>query len=95
MTLSPELLGAVDCHRGAGVTRSEFFERAAWSVIRRKQREERDRRDTEPLNLMADGKLGEPSDVLDYAVPYWQLGDEFTEDDFVLGVGPTELGVRA
>ena len=63
VTLRPELIEAVDRHRGPGVTRSEFLERAAWLVIRRKQREERDRRDLRIYNEHADELNAEAADV--------------------------------
>ena len=43
VTLSPELLEAIDGQPGAGLTRSQFTERAAWSAIRRTERDERDK----------------------------------------------------
>jgi metal-responsive CopG/Arc/MetJ family transcriptional regulator len=83
VTLSRELLAAIEkrCHGES--SRSEFLERAAWDVLRAAERTERDARETAILNAIADGKLGELPDVLDYSIPHSQLGDEFSEDDFV------------
>ncbi len=46
VTLSPQLIEAIDQQCGVGGTRSEFLEKAAWEVIRARQRHERDARDT-------------------------------------------------
>jgi Arc/MetJ-type ribon-helix-helix transcriptional regulator len=76
VTLSPEALAAIDRMSGQPRKRSEFIEEAVWDVIRRKEREERRKRDIELLNLIADGKLGERPDVLEYSVPWWEFGDD-------------------
>ena len=64
VTLSPELITAIDGQCGGARTRSEFLERAAWSVIRRRQREERDERDRRIYEEYADELNAEAADVL-------------------------------
>jgi metal-responsive CopG/Arc/MetJ family transcriptional regulator len=83
VTLSPELLAAIDRTCQGRASRSEFLERVAWESIRRAERADRDAREIEILNAISDGELGELPDVLDYSIPYWKVGDEFGEDDFV------------
>ncbi len=81
--LSPELLAAIDHARAGAGNRSAFLESAAWRVIREAERVARDARDIAILNEIADGKRGEPPDVLAYSVPWQELGDDFTEADLV------------
>ncbi len=54
VTLSPELLAAIDHQCGAGGTRSDFLEKAAWEVIRSRQRQARDERDKRIYSEHAD-----------------------------------------
>ncbi|MEW6366606.1 MAG: hypothetical protein AB1714_18410 [Acidobacteriota bacterium] len=65
VTLSRKLLRAID-RTGRRVNRSEFIEKAAWTLIERKAKAERDARDLEILNANADDLNAEALDVLEY-----------------------------
>jgi metal-responsive CopG/Arc/MetJ family transcriptional regulator len=69
VTLSPGVLAAIDRVAGKGCSRSEFIERAVQDYVRRTEREARRAKEIELLNAIAEGRLGEPSDVLDYTAP--------------------------
>lgn len=74
VTLSPEVLAAIDQLAG-DTSRSEFIEQLLKHEIRRIRREERDRRDAEIYARIA-REGGYESDVLDYSVDPFDLGDE-------------------
>lgn len=83
VTLSQELLDAIERTMGQSASRSEFLERVAWKALREQWRNERDERDIAIYNAIAEGRIEyEPSDVLDYGVDPMTLGDEFGEEDF-------------
>jgi metal-responsive CopG/Arc/MetJ family transcriptional regulator len=66
ITLSEELLGAIDrCHRGFN-SRSEFLEAAARSYLARPARERAKRSDLGIINRHADSLNAEAADVLTY-----------------------------
>ena len=64
VTLTPQLIEAIDQQCGAGGTRSEFLEKAAWEVLRARQRYERGERDKRIYEEHADELNAEAEDVL-------------------------------
>ena len=68
ITLSPETLQAVDRWTGPESNRSRVIEQAVLEFIHRKEREERDRRELEILNRVADAHNEEMQDILAYQV---------------------------
>jgi metal-responsive CopG/Arc/MetJ family transcriptional regulator len=54
VTLSQELLDAIDQTCGPAANRSEFFERVAWDALREQWRRERNARDLAIINAHAD-----------------------------------------
>ncbi len=69
ITLSDEILEAIDLHIGEYRSRSEFLETAARKFIAQLAREEVERRDLEIINRHADSLNAEAEDVLTYQVP--------------------------
>ncbi len=68
ITLSPETLQAVDRLTGPDSNRSRVIEQAVLEFICRQERGERERRDLEILNTMADDLNSEMEDVLAYQI---------------------------
>jgi metal-responsive CopG/Arc/MetJ family transcriptional regulator len=68
ITLSKELLGAIDRYQSEYNSRSEFIEAAARSFLARLAREKAERRDLEIINSHADELNAEAEDVLTYQV---------------------------
>jgi len=73
VTLSEELLDAIDELAEEHRSRSELLEEAMWAYVRRKAREARDARDIAIINAHADELNAEAEDVLDYQA---NVGDE-------------------
>ena len=69
ITLSNEILEAIDLHIGEYRSRSEFLETAARKFIAQLVRKEAERRDLEIINRHADSLNAEAEDVLTYQVP--------------------------
>ncbi len=69
ITLSQDLLEAVDKLSGERQTRSEFIEAAVRAFIAQLQRNEREARDLEIINKQADRLNDEAADVLGYQMP--------------------------
>ena len=69
ITLSSEILEAIDLHIGEYRSRSEFIETAARKFIAQLVRKEAERRDLEIINRHADSLNAEAEDVLTYQVP--------------------------
>ena len=69
ITLSDEVLEAIDLHIGEYRSRSEFLETAARKFIAQLVRKEAERRDLEIINRRADSLNAEAKDVLTYQVP--------------------------
>jgi len=69
ITLSDEILKAIDLHIGEYRSRSEFLETAARKFIAQLARKEAERRDFEIINRHADSLNAEAKDVLTYQVP--------------------------
>lgn len=69
VTLSEELLGAIDAQTGQGSRRSAFIEAATWSYLRALERERRDARDLAIINANAECLNKEALDALDYQAP--------------------------
>ncbi len=69
ITLSVEILEAIDLHIGEYRSRSEFIETAARKFIAQLARKEAERRDLEIINRHADSLNAEAEDVLTYQVP--------------------------
>jgi metal-responsive CopG/Arc/MetJ family transcriptional regulator len=67
ITLSEDLLGAIDQHAG-NKNRSEFIEAALWSFIAQMIRDEQNARDIQIINKRADYLNQEAADVLAYQV---------------------------
>ena len=68
ITLSSELLDAVDARTGRGGSRSQFIESALRTFLDQTVRAERNARDIEILNRRADRLNREAADVLTYQV---------------------------
>ena len=79
VTLSPELLEAIDNSCGSSKGRSEFLERAAWEVIRGRAREERDKRDIAIINQHADQLNAEAADVLAMQAAWFEEAEQNSE----------------
>ena len=69
ITLSNEILEAIDLHIGEYRSRSEFIETAARKFIAQLARKEAERRDFEIIDRHADSLNAEAEDVLTYQVP--------------------------
>ena len=69
ITLSDEVLEAIDLHIGEYRSRSEFLETAARKFIAQSARKEAEQRDLEIINRRADSLNAEAEDVLTYQVP--------------------------
>ncbi len=69
ITLSNEILEAIDLHIGEYRSRSEFIETAARKFIAQLARKEAERRDLEIIDRHADSLNAEAEDVLTYQVP--------------------------
>jgi len=68
ITLSKELLRAIDRYQSEYNSRSEFLEAAARSFLARLARQKVERRDLEIINRHADELNAEAEDVLTYQV---------------------------
>ena len=68
ITLSSDLLDAVEARTGRGRSRSQFIELALRTFLAQTARNERDARDVEILNRRAEGLNREAADVLTYQV---------------------------
>jgi Arc/MetJ-type ribon-helix-helix transcriptional regulator len=68
ITLSREILDAIDARTGRGRSRSEFIETAVRAFLDRARRAERDARDLDILNRRAARLNREAADVLSYQV---------------------------
>jgi metal-responsive CopG/Arc/MetJ family transcriptional regulator len=68
VTLSEEVIRAIDERAVAYQDRSAFIEAVLWAFIRRSTREEQDQRDLAILNQHADRLNQEAADVLEYQV---------------------------
>ena len=69
ITLSDEILEAIDLHIGGYRSRSEFLETAARQFIAQLVRKKAERRDLEIINRHADSLNAEAEDVLAYQAP--------------------------
>jgi len=69
ITLSEEILEAIDLHIGEYRSRSEFLETAVRQFIAQLARKKAERRDLEIINHHADSLNAEAEDVLTYQVP--------------------------
>lgn len=68
VTLSDNLLQAIDRQAGPSQNRSEFIEKAVWAFIAQLVRNEQNARDLEIINQRADQLNQEATDVLAYQV---------------------------
>lgn len=68
ITLSDELVQAIDQYDGAYKNRSDFIEAAIWAFIRQLRRSQQNARDVEIINQNADRLNAEALDVLAYQV---------------------------
>ncbi len=69
ITLSDEVLKAIDLHVGAYRSRSEFLEIAARKFISQLEQQKAEQRDFEIINKCSDSLNAEAEDVLGYQVP--------------------------
>jgi len=69
ITLSAEILRAIDLHMGQFRSRSEFLETAARQFIVQLVRKKAEQRDLAIINSSADSLNAEAEDVLSYQVP--------------------------
>ncbi len=91
VTLSPGLLEAIDRRCEHGRSRSEFLEQAAWDVIHHAERAERDARDIEIYRRLGASMGAEALESLQFAVDPLELGDDFFDEDFVVGPRRTRM----
>ena len=68
VTLSQELLEAIDTTAGSGVNRSEFLEKAGWDRVALLQRRQREARDRAILQKHVTAINEEALDTLDYQI---------------------------
>jgi metal-responsive CopG/Arc/MetJ family transcriptional regulator len=66
VTLSADLLAAIDRRAGSAGKRSAFVEQAVRARLHQLEREERDRREVDLLNKIADGEISEAPDAWEY-----------------------------
>jgi len=69
ITLSNEVIEAIDLHIGEYRSRSEFLETAARDFLAQLARKEAEQRDLDIINRHADSLNAEAEDVLTYQVP--------------------------
>ena len=69
ITLSNEIIEAIDLHIGEYRSRSEFLETAARDFLAQLARKEAEQRDLDIINRHADSLNAEAEDVLTYQVP--------------------------
>jgi Arc/MetJ-type ribon-helix-helix transcriptional regulator len=69
ITLSSEVLAAIDRHSGEFRSRSEFLEASAREFLARLARTATERRDLAIINRRADALNAEAEDVLSYQMP--------------------------
>lgn len=69
ITLSNELIEAIDQYGQPYKNRSEFIEAAIWAFIKQIIRDQQNARDIEIINRNADQLNAEAQDVLAYQVP--------------------------
>ena len=69
ITLSKEILKAIDLYVGEYKSRSEFIETATSKFLAHLARKEAERRDLELINRHSDSLNAEAEDVLTYQVP--------------------------
>ncbi|MCG2774505.1 MAG: ribbon-helix-helix domain-containing protein [Desulfobacterales bacterium] len=69
ITLSNEVIEAIDLHIGEYRSRSEFLETAARDFLAKLARKEAEERDLDIINRHADSLNAEAEDVLTYQVP--------------------------
>ncbi|MFH1930776.1 MAG: ribbon-helix-helix domain-containing protein [Pseudomonadota bacterium] len=69
ITLSNEVIAAIDLHIGEYRSRSEFLETAARDFLAKLARKEAEERDLDIINRHADSLNAEAEDVLTYQVP--------------------------
>jgi hypothetical protein len=81
VTLAEDVLQSID--ERAGGNRSEWIEQVVRQHLRKLEREERDRHDTELLNALVEREGGCYPAPDEIAAPWWVAGDEFTEEDLV------------
>ncbi len=68
VTLSEELLAAIDAAGGRAVNRSEFLERAGWDRVASLRRQQRDARERKRIDAQAKALNREALDTLDYQI---------------------------
>lgn len=71
VTLSAELIAAIDESCAPSGNRSEFLEQAAWDVIRRREREEASSRDRQIMARNASEWNQEAAEFLDLQADVW------------------------
>ena len=69
ITLSNEVIEAIDLHIGEYRSRSEFLETAARDFLAQLARKKAEQRDLDIINRHADSLNAEAEDVLTYQVP--------------------------
>ena len=86
VSLSKDLLDAIDAYLGATGQRSEFIEKAIRCQLREIRRVERDARDAEIYARLAEDPehQRDVADVHAFSVPWPELGDEVELSDEVL-----------
>ena len=68
VTLSENLLKAIDQRTGSDKTRSAFIEKAMWVFIAQMIRDEQNARDLDIINRRAERLNREAADVLEYQI---------------------------
>jgi Arc/MetJ-type ribon-helix-helix transcriptional regulator len=84
VSLSQELLDAIDRRCGSPGRRSAFIERAAWEVLRAEDRERLNARDREIYEKYGEQMGAEALETIElYGMDLNSFGDEFGDEDFV------------
>lgn len=69
VTLSQDILDAIDGYTGPHKSRSDLVEAALWAYIAQRARADRDARDLAIINQQADRLNAEALDALTYQIP--------------------------
>lgn len=97
VSLSKELLAAIDQAVGPGGNRSDFIEKALRRQLREIRRARRNARDREIYERMEHdpGHQRETEEVHAQAIPWWELGDDVELSDEVIARLEREEARRA
>jgi len=97
VSLSKELLAAIDDTIGQGGNRSEFIERAVRRQLREIRRAQRDAHDREIYGRLTNDPEHQRETEEDHAhaIPWWELGDDVELSNEVIARLEREEALRA